>query len=300
MQRGDERWTAPQKCPGALWHIVMVHGAMLWWCHGAWCNICMVQLYHGAKLWWCHGAIVQNATERDHWKEAMQWHIKQCHIKAISLQCNVSQTKCSLEPVQNKAAQSLILDWKGKKGWIESWMSEKNERNVCQTQKKILGRRDGWRRVWSKKWKDSWPTGAKTVFYMRNFGTRCFSSRDISSSSLSYLSDKVCHVLFYHDFTFFKQNYEIIKRSQNRVLHVKLWNMLLLSALERYLIVIFVITTLFLGLHFLFKKALNWIELDIKVAYWGKVKLVVVFTHNCFQAKCGFHQSCHCISIQQL
>ena len=159
----------------------------------------------------------------------MQCLTKQCHIKAISLQCHVKPSQVQSSLCKNKAAQNLMLmlDWNGKMGWIESWMSEKNERNLCQTQKKILGRRDGWRRVWSKKWKDSWATGAKTVFYMRNFGTRCFSSYLIVIFVIFVWQSLSCVVLSSAD----KQNYQKImkwwRRSQTHVLHEKLWNTLL-------------------------------------------------------------------------
>ena len=204
---------------------------MLPCCDGTWCNIVIV---HSALFWWCYSAILRwchsakcNRGKHD-WKDAMQCLTKQCHAKAISLQCNISQTKCSqvcAKTRQHKTWCWFLTGMERRVGSRVGWV--KNERNLCQTQKKILGRRDGWRRVWSKKWKDSWPTGAKTVFYMRNFGTRCFSSYLIVIFVIFVWQSLSCVVLSSAD----KQNYQKImkwwRRSQTHVLHEKLWNTLL-------------------------------------------------------------------------
>ena len=56
--------------------------------------------------------------------------------KAISYQSHQRQTKC-LQLVQNKAAQNLNLDRKGKMGWIESWMSEKTKEMCARPRRRF-------------------------------------------------------------------------------------------------------------------------------------------------------------------
>ena len=114
----------------------------------------------------------------------MQCNTKQCQMKATHAKqfnvkkvnpsvCNAAQTWCGL------------LTTIGKEG-TESWMSEKAKENLC-----LRLRRRFWagemvgRRVWSKKWKDSWPTQPKPCFTRETLEHAELSSSSLSSRVLS-------------------------------------------------------------------------------------------------------------------
>ena len=223
----------------------------------------------------CDGAIVQNATERS---------LERCNTmpyKAISYQIhqsNIIATPCKsnqVEPSLCKTRQHKAWFLTGKErrvgsrvGWVK-----KTKEMCARPRKRFSAGEMGEEGFEVRNEKTVGRLEPKPCFTWETLEQAAFP-QDISSSSLS---GKVWHVLFYHDFTFYKQNNELIKRSQNRVLHVKLWNMLLLSALERYLIAIFVITTLLFGFHFQLKS----IELD-RIGYQSCIL-------RKSETSCGFH-----------
>ena len=173
--------------------------------------------------------------------------------KAMSYQSNIIAMPCKANPSAVKPVQkqgSTKLDsWQERKEGLDRELDEWKTKEICaRPRRRFSAGEMGEEGFEVRNEKTVGRLEPKPCFTWETLERAAFPH--ISSSSFSSVSDKVCHVLFYHDFTFYKQNDRIIKLSQNCVLHVKLWNMLLLSALERYLIVIFVITTLFLGLHF--------------------------------------------------
>ena len=139
----------------ALVHI----GTWCYWCY-PWCNLqhrdehqLKSALVHGAMVLHCYGAMVHGAIGAIHgticnrelhqWKDAMQYEAmpNESHT-CQAIQCKESEPK----PMQCSPNLMRIVDnyRKGRHGELDEWKSKR--KSLSQTQKKILGRRDGWKK----------------------------------------------------------------------------------------------------------------------------------------------------------